>query len=63
MESTGTEMVALYPEERSCRAPTAARVLNVFADVCRHRLIVGSEVVRVFNPKLSPLQQRQISLR
>jgi transposase len=62
MEATGTEMVALYPEERACRAPTTARVLDVFADVARHRLMDGSEAVRVFDPKLSPLQLEVLDL-
>jgi transposase len=62
MESTGTEMVALYPEERACRAPTAARVLDVFADAIRHRLMRGPDIVQDFDPKLSPLQLEVLDL-
>ena len=39
MKRRNIESLPLYPEERSCRRPTADLVLGLFADHRRHRLI------------------------
>jgi transposase len=52
----------LYPEDRGCRAPTAARVLEVFAGVARHHLRRGRTTVQVFEPTLTPLQLQVLRL-
>lgn len=54
--------LALYPEERSCRAPTAARILELFAGVSRHRLTRDGKVIQVFEPTLTPLQLQVLDL-
>ena len=52
----------LYHEDRSCTAPTAARVFNHFADVQRHHLTRDDEHVQTFEPQLTSLQQQLLDL-
>jgi quinol monooxygenase YgiN len=52
----------LYHEDRSCTAPTAARVFDHFADVQRHHLIREHQHVQAFQPQLTPLQQHLLHL-
>jgi hypothetical protein len=54
--------VPLYPEFRNCPAPSAPRILEIFSDVQRHRLMSGDDVVQVFEPKLSSLQLKILDL-
>ena len=62
MVRTGVESLRLYPEGRACRYPTVRRLIEVFEDVQRHRLEVGSEPAMVFTTKLSPLQKKVLRL-
>jgi hypothetical protein len=62
MRDQGLKGIALYPELRNCPAPSAARVLEIFDDVSRHRLMSGGEVVQVFDPELSALQLQVLEL-
>jgi hypothetical protein len=51
--------IALYRELRSCPAPSAPRILEIFTGTARHRLIDSTgHVVQVFEPDLSPLQHQ-----
>jgi hypothetical protein len=59
-EQAGT--IPLYPEDRACGAPTAARVLEIFSGLARHGLIEDGQTVRIFQPELSPLQQKVLGL-
>ncbi len=53
----------LYPEDRSCTAPTAARVFDHLAPLQRHHLIRdGHEIVQAFHPQLTPLQAQLLAL-
>jgi len=52
----------LYHEDRSCTAPTAARVFNHFADVQRHHLTRDDEHLQTFEPQLTPLQHQLLHL-
>ncbi len=52
----------LYHEDRSCTAPTAARVFACFADVQRHHLTRDGHHIQVFEPQLTPLQQQLLDL-
>ncbi len=52
----------LYHENRSCTAPTAARVFDHFADVQRHHLTREHQHIQVFEPQLTPLQQQLLDL-
>ena len=56
MAGAGITELSLYPEDRACHAPTAARVLQIFAGLTRSRLTCRGRVVKIFNPTLSPLQ-------
>jgi quinol monooxygenase YgiN len=52
----------LYHEDRSCTAPTAARVFDHFADVQRHHLTRHGDHIKTFQPQLTPLQHQLLSL-
>ena len=62
MRERGLAGIPLYPELRNCPAPSASRVLEIFDDLSRHRLTDGDEVVRTFDPELSPLQLEVLEL-
>ena len=62
MRERGLRGIPLYPELRNCPAPSAARVLEIFEDLSRHRLVDGDEVVRIFDPELNPLQLQVLEL-
>jgi len=52
----------LYPEDRTCSAPTAARVVDHLAPLQRHHLIRDGNVVQTFQPQLTPLQAQLLDL-
>jgi len=52
----------LYPEDRSCTAPTAARVFDHLAPIQRHHLTRGGHTVQTFEPQLTPLQTQLLDL-
>ncbi len=55
--------LALYHEQRASKAPTAARVFDLFADTARHHLTSqDGEIVQVFEPELSDLQAQVLDL-
>ncbi|MGH3675400.1 MAG: hypothetical protein ACRDU5_06605 [Mycobacterium sp.] len=54
--------IPLYPELRACAAPSAHRVLEIFANVFRHRLSVNGHAVKTFEPELSALQLQVLDL-
>lgn len=58
MQQQGVKKLALYPEERECEAPTAARVFEVFAPLQRHELSKGGKVAQVFLPEVTVLQKK-----
>lgn len=62
MERAGLESLALYPEGRACRRPTARRVFDVFESIQRHvvRQEDGREHVMV--TELTPLQRQILKL-
>jgi transposase len=62
MERTGVKMLPLYPEQRRCRAPSAARILEEFASLQRHRLSERGRLVQTFEPELTDLQRQLLSL-
>ena len=43
MDREAIASLPLYPESRKCRRPTARRVIDLFEDVQRHSLRVGSD--------------------
>jgi len=62
MEKQGVEELPLYPEERSCRRPTARRIFQLFSLAQRSVLLEGQEVVQEFEPQLTPLQRQVLKL-
>jgi transposase len=52
----------LYPEERACAAPTAARVLEVFEPLCAHELVGGASLLKGYDPNLSNLHHQLLEL-
>jgi transposase len=53
----------LYPEERRCSQPTAARTLELFAGLARHHLTRrDGRHVQTFPPQLTALQQQLLAL-
>jgi transposase len=62
MAARGVESLPIYPEGRACRCPTTPRLIELFENVQRHRLIVGAEPPVVMTTKPSGLQRRILSL-
>jgi len=62
MAEEKTSTIPLYPEDRACGSPSAARVLEIFNGVARHRLLSNGELVQVFEPTLTPLQVQVLEL-
>lgn len=58
LQADGSGPLPLYPEDRACKAPTTARVIEVFEGLQRHLLTQADETVQRFDPELSSLQRR-----
>ena len=52
----------IFPEQRACRAPTAARTLETFAELSRHHLTRHDQPIQTFEPELTPLQAQILEL-
>ncbi|PZS13644.1 MAG: IS1634 family transposase [Pseudonocardiales bacterium] len=52
----------IYPEDRSCTAPTAARVFDHLAPLQRHHLTRDQHIVQTFQPQLTALQTQLLDL-
>ena len=53
--------LSLYPEDWSCSAPTATRMLAILEDLAQHRLFHADTLVQIFPAELSPLQQQVLA--
>jgi len=62
MRSQQITDLPIYPEDRSCTAPTAARVFDHLAPLQRHRLTRDRQTVQTFEPQLTPLQAQLLDL-
>ena len=62
MKTEEIDMLPLYPEKRLCKAPTAERVMELFAGLRRHRLFESDREVNRFHDDLSPLQRKVLRL-
>jgi transposase len=62
MDARDIDALPLYPEERDCRAPTSARILEIFETVQRHELLRDGRVVQRFEATLTPLQEQVLDL-
>jgi transposase len=62
MQRDGIGELALYPEDRRSRRPTAEQILRLFSLIERHTVLVGDQVVKVLQPELTPLQKQVLHL-
>ena len=63
MKTTGLNQLSLYPEDRGCAAPTAARVLEIFTGLARHHLTDrNGHHIQTFQPQLTELQALVLDL-
>ncbi len=62
MTAAGISDLPLYYEDRACKAPTAARVLDVLDPLARTIVIHHGKVLAVKEPSLNPLQHQILSL-
>ncbi len=64
MTRHGIPELALYHEDRASKAPTAARVFDLFADTARHHLASrhNGETVQIFEPELTDLHRQILDL-
>ena len=62
MKARGLKTLPLYPENRPCKAPCAARAFEVFENLQRHLLSEEGHVVQRFDPELTDRQQTLLDL-
>lgn len=62
MARTSTPTIGLYPEFRSCQAPSTERILDIFATTSRHHLRQGGDLIRSFPPELTDQQLQVLNL-
>jgi transposase len=62
MQREGIAELALYPEDRGSRRPTAEQILRLFSLVERHTVLAGDQVLHVIEPTLTPLQKQVLHL-
>jgi transposase len=62
MDRRKVESLPLYPEGRACRHPTTPRLIELFENMQRHRLVVQKKAPVVLTTKLSQLQRRILTL-
>ncbi|HZL04651.1 MAG TPA: hypothetical protein VFE45_04395 [Coriobacteriia bacterium] len=63
MTREGVTELALYHEGRTSKAPTAARVFDLYADTARHHLTTpDDQTIQVFDPDLDNLQRQVLDL-
>jgi len=62
MGDAGRAELALYPEGRACKAPTTARVIEIFEPLCAHGLVENGEVLKRYDPELSKLHHQILDL-
>jgi len=59
MQRAELDNIRLYPELRTCRAPSTERILQIFAPLARHHLHRAGTPIQTFQPELTG-QQHQI---
>jgi transposase len=63
MKRDGVTELPLYPEQRACAQPTAARALELFTGLARHHLTTrDGQHVQSFPPQLTALHQQLLHL-
>jgi len=57
MAARGMKRIPLYPEQRACESPSAARIFEIFDSLARRHLIgTSGQVIQTFPPELTELQ-------
>lgn len=62
MKARGIQSIPLYPEERPCRAPTADKILGLFASLRRNRLFENGRPIKTFWDELNDVQRTVLAL-
>jgi transposase len=63
MERRRISSLPLYPEDRACPAPSAARIIEIFEGVVREHLYDrDGEFLQTFSPELTPIQTQLLDL-
>jgi transposase len=62
MRQAALDNIALYPEFRDCKAPSAERILEIFTAVARHHLHRDGALVKTFQPELTSQQLQVLEL-
>jgi transposase len=62
MHRAALDNIALYPEFRDCKAPSAERILEIFATVARHQLHRDGTLLKTFQPELTSQQLQVLEL-
>ena len=63
MQQRGVPHLPIYPEDRTCTAPTTARIIETFDTIARHHLTTpDGTVLRTFPPELTDLQHQILDL-
>ncbi len=62
MKARSIRSIPLYPEERACRAPTADKLLGLFENLRRHRLLHNGQPIKTFWDPLTDVQRLVLDL-
>ncbi len=62
MRDANLAELPLYPEDRACKGPTAARVIEIFEPLCANELMENDEVLKCYDPQLSKLHRQILDL-
>jgi transposase len=62
MTSEGIVSLPLYPENRKCRYPATARIIDLFSNLRRHVLFDSGKEIKCFYDPISELQEQILDL-
>jgi transposase len=62
MKKAGIKSLALYPESRECKMPTAQSIFRLFSLVDRETIFEDGRELLVFEPELTDLQKQILNL-
>lgn len=62
MAKSGVPSLPLYPEQRRCKSPTTARLIELFRNQRKHSLKEGTEQVRLFFDPIMSIQETILDL-
>ncbi|HEY8718413.1 hypothetical protein, partial [Pengzhenrongella sp.] len=59
---TKTTTIAIYPEFRPCTAPSAERILAIFATTARQHIYAQGTLIATYPPELTTLHHQVLNL-